>query len=69
MITHMAESQKISGKKETPHHRRQIGAFIGILASLMLLLSIISYSAIDQASGEISLWDIWKVFSNDESIL
>ncbi len=65
----MAENQKKSEKKETPHHRRQIGAFIGILASLMLLLSIISYSAIDQASGEISLWDIWKVFSNDESIL
>jgi len=65
----MAENQKISEKKETPHHRRQIGAFIGILVSLMLLLSIISYSAIDQASGEISLWDIWKVFSNDESIL
>jgi DNA segregation ATPase FtsK/SpoIIIE, S-DNA-T family len=65
----MAENQKIFEKKETPHHRRQIGAFIGILASLMLLLSIISYSAIDQASGEISLWDIWKVFSNDESIL
>jgi DNA segregation ATPase FtsK/SpoIIIE, S-DNA-T family len=68
-IIHMAEHQKISEKKESPHHRRQIGAFIGILASLMLLLSIISYSAIDQASGEISLWDIWKVFSNDESIL
>jgi S-DNA-T family DNA segregation ATPase FtsK/SpoIIIE len=65
----MAEKQKISEKKETPHHRRQIGAFIGILVSLMLLLSIISYSAIDQASGEISLGDIWKVFSNDESIL
>jgi S-DNA-T family DNA segregation ATPase FtsK/SpoIIIE len=65
----MAENQKGSGKKEKPHHRRQIGAFIGILGSLVLLLSIISYSAVDQASGEISLWDIWKVFSNDESIL
>jgi DNA segregation ATPase FtsK/SpoIIIE, S-DNA-T family len=65
----MGENQKISEKKEMPHHRRQIGAFVGILASLMLLLSIISYSAIDQASGEISLWDIWKIFSNDEFIL
>jgi DNA segregation ATPase FtsK/SpoIIIE, S-DNA-T family len=65
----MAENQKKSEKKEIPQHRRQIGAVIGILVSLMLLLSIISYSAIDQASGEISLWDIWKVFSNDESIL
>ena len=65
----MAENLKISEKKEKPHHMRQIGALVGILASLMLLLSIISYSAIDQASGEISLWDIWKVFSNDETIL
>jgi len=65
----MAENQKISEKKEKPQHLRQIGAFIGILASLMVLLSIISYSAIDQASGEISLWDIWKIFSNDENIL
>ncbi len=65
----MVENQKISQTKQQPHHRRQIGAFVGILASLMLLLSILSYSAIDQASGEISLWDLWKVFSNDESIL
>jgi S-DNA-T family DNA segregation ATPase FtsK/SpoIIIE len=65
----MAENQKVNEKKEKPHHRRQIVAFIGILGSLALLLSIISYSAVDQASGEISLWDIWKVFSNDESIL
>jgi len=65
----MAENQKISEKKVKPQHLRQIGAFIGILASLMVLLSIISYSAIDQASGEISLWDIWKIFSNDENIL
>jgi S-DNA-T family DNA segregation ATPase FtsK/SpoIIIE len=55
--------------KRSPHHRRQIGAFIGILTSIMLLLSILSYSAIDQASGEISLWDLLKVFSNDEAIL
>lgn len=36
---------------------------------MMLLLSILSYSAIDQASGEITIWDLFKVFSNDESIL
>ncbi len=65
----MAENQKINSIKQIPHHRRQIGAFVGILLSLMLFLSIISYTAADQSSGEISLWDLWKVFSNDESIL
>jgi S-DNA-T family DNA segregation ATPase FtsK/SpoIIIE len=65
----MAENQNTTAKKERPKHRRQIGAFAGILGSLMLLLSIVSYSAADQASGEISLWDLLKIFSNDETIL
>lgn len=65
----MAENQTISSTKRSRYHRRQIGAFIGILTSIMLLLSILSYSAIDQASGEISLWDLLKVLSNDEAIL
>ncbi len=65
----MAENQNTTAKKEHPKHRRQIGAFAGILVSLMLLLSIVSYSAADQASGEISLWDLFKIFSNDETIL
>jgi S-DNA-T family DNA segregation ATPase FtsK/SpoIIIE len=63
----MAENQKVNEKKEKPHHLRQIGAFIGILVSLMLLLSIISYSAIDQASGDISLLDLWKVIINEKT--
>ena len=65
----MAENQNTTAKNERPKHRRQIGAFAGILVSLMLLLSIVSYSAADQASGEISLWDLLKIFSNDETIL
>jgi S-DNA-T family DNA segregation ATPase FtsK/SpoIIIE len=60
----MAENQKISEKKETPHHRRQIGAFIGILASLMLLLSIVSYSPQDQMMGGVSFSDIWKAITD-----
>jgi S-DNA-T family DNA segregation ATPase FtsK/SpoIIIE len=60
----MAENQKISKNKETPHHRRQIGAFIGILASLMLLLSIVSYSPLDQMMGGVSFSDIWKAITD-----
>jgi DNA segregation ATPase FtsK/SpoIIIE, S-DNA-T family len=56
----MADNQKISQTKEAPHHRRQIGALIGILASLMLLLSIILYSPQDQMMGGVSFSDIWK---------
>ena len=65
----MSENTKISQSRQLPHHRRQISAFVGILLSLMLLLSILSYSGTDQASGEISILDLWKVFTNDESIL
>ncbi len=64
----MAENHKISQSKQSPQHKLQIGAFVGILFSLMLFLSIISYSANDQASGEIKLWDLWKLFTNDEII-
>ena len=65
----MAVNHNTARKSESPHHQRQISAFVGILISLMLLLSILSYSALDQASGEIALWDLWKVFTNDEAIL
>jgi S-DNA-T family DNA segregation ATPase FtsK/SpoIIIE len=54
---------------EVPQHRRQILSFVGILLSFMLLLSLLSYSSSDQASGELSLFDLWKVFSNDPDIL
>lgn len=59
----------VNQKNPSPHHQRQIGAFIGILISLMLLLSLLSYSSFDQSSGEIAFSDLWKVFSNDETIL
>jgi S-DNA-T family DNA segregation ATPase FtsK/SpoIIIE len=65
----MTGNQNTTAKARTPQHRRQIAAFVGILLSLMLLLSLLSYSALDQSSGEISFSDLWKVFSNDEGIL
>jgi hypothetical protein len=64
----MAENQTISSKKRSPHHRRQIGAFIGILASLMLLLSIVSYSPQDQMMGGVSFSDIWKAITDAGSV-
>lgn len=49
--------------------KRQIVSFVGILVSLMLFLSLISYTSADQANGEIRVLDLWKVFTNDEAIL
>ncbi|HEX9615129.1 MAG TPA: DNA translocase FtsK 4TM domain-containing protein [Bacteroidota bacterium] len=53
-------------KKQT--RRRQLLSFAGILVSFMLLLSLLSYSAEDQAAGDIRVVDLWKVFTNDELI-
>ena len=48
--------------------RRQIIAFLGILLSFMALLSLLTYSAADQATGDIGLMDLWKVLANDEAL-
>ena len=34
----------------------------------MLLLSLVSYTSADQANGEISIWDLWKVLTPDEAL-
>ncbi len=39
-----------------------------MVLSIMLLLSLVSYSSADQASGELAFWDLWKVFTNDEAV-
>ena len=64
----MPESLSKDTPKKNPHRRRQIWSFLGILFSFMLLLSLISYTPADQASGDIGLWDLWKVFTTDEVI-
>ncbi len=65
----MADAQNKEQKSQRPNHRRQIAAFAGLLCSLMLLLSLVSYTAADQASGEIAFTDLWRVFTNNEVIL
>ncbi|MBI4428100.1 MAG: DNA translocase FtsK 4TM domain-containing protein [Ignavibacteriales bacterium] len=52
-----------------PQQKRQIGSFVGILVSFMLLLSLVSYTSADQANGEIRITDLWKVFTNDEVMM
>ncbi len=56
-------------REERPtDRRRQVIAFIGILASFMVLLSLVSYSPSDQADGEVRAADLWKVVTPDETI-
>jgi len=65
----MTEAALQGQKVQRPNQRRQIAAFIGLLCSFMLLLSLVSYTHGDQANGEVPLTDLWKVFTNDETIL
>src|SRR4030067_3451438 len=64
----MAENQAISSAKRSQYHRRQISAIIGILVSIMLLLSILSYSPEDQMMGGVSFSDIWKAITDAGSV-
>lgn len=53
----------------SPNHKKQIVALTGVVISFLVLLSLVSYSQNDQASGELSIFDLWKVVTNDEQIL
>jgi S-DNA-T family DNA segregation ATPase FtsK/SpoIIIE len=64
----MADERTISRSGRTHDRRRQIVAFLGILLSFMIFLSLLSYSPADQTSADIKVTDLWKVFSADEII-
>jgi S-DNA-T family DNA segregation ATPase FtsK/SpoIIIE len=52
-------------KPENGQRRRQVIAFVGILLSFMLLLSLVSYTPADQANGDVA---VWKIFTNDPDV-
>lgn len=67
----MAEPQnqlKETQRKKNPDRRRQIWAFLGILFSFMLLLSMVSYTPADQAAAQVRIVDLWKVVWPDEAM-
>ena len=64
-MNELATSEKIRAGVR----RRQVVALLGILASTMVVLSMVSYSSADQASGELAFTDLWKVFTNDAAIV
>src|SRR5512135_1094748 len=64
----MPAAQGTEKTKSRPNQRRQLLAFCGIVISLMVFLSLISYTSADQARGEIGLRDIWSsIFSSEGS--
>ncbi|MEX2117572.1 MAG: DNA translocase FtsK 4TM domain-containing protein [Bacteroidota bacterium] len=64
----MDDLRAVLTPRKKQSHRRQLLSFAGILVSFMVLLSLLTYSGEDQASGEIRAVDLWKVFTNDEVI-
>jgi DNA segregation ATPase FtsK/SpoIIIE, S-DNA-T family len=64
----MPAAEGMEKAKSRPNQRRQLLAFCGIVISLMVFLSLISYTSADQARGEIGLRDIWSsIFSSEGS--
>ncbi|HEY5615857.1 MAG TPA: DNA translocase FtsK 4TM domain-containing protein [Bacteroidota bacterium] len=60
----MADVSKQS-RNSTAQRQRQIYAFVGLIVSFMVLLSLISYTSADQANGDVA---IWKIFTNDPEV-
>ncbi len=48
--------------------RRQVIALLLMLASVLIFLSLISYSSTDQGAGDIRFSEFWKIFTNDPEI-
>ncbi|HOV98625.1 MAG TPA: DNA translocase FtsK 4TM domain-containing protein [Bacteroidota bacterium] len=65
----MANQKENTEPLKSQRHKQQIGALCCLVVSLLLLISLVSYSPADQANGEISIFDLWKVVTNDEYIL
>lgn len=57
-----------AGKKESSR-RKQVFSFLIIVVGVMALLSMMSYSPADEASGDVRLSDLYKIFTNDPLIL
>lgn len=57
-----------AGPKKNPRQRKQILSFLVIVFGLMTLLSMVSYSAGDEANGDIRFSDLTKIFANDPVI-
>lgn len=60
--------KNVNGSKKNSSQRKQIFAFLIIVFGLMTLLSMMSYSPADEASGDIRFTDLYKIFTNDPLI-
>ncbi|KAB2925356.1 MAG: DNA translocase FtsK [Bacteroidetes bacterium] len=57
--------KRTEAPKRTFSQRRQVLSFLVIVFALMTLLSLVSYTAADEANGDIRFTDLFKVFTND----
>jgi S-DNA-T family DNA segregation ATPase FtsK/SpoIIIE len=67
-ITSSSSRTRSGDKVGSTERRRQIIGLLLMLLSVLILLSLVSYSSADQATGDIHFSDLWKVFSNDQAI-
>ncbi len=64
----MDEAKNSASSRKKKSQKKQIACLVGILLSIMLLLSLFSYSPEDQATGDLPIGELWRVFTSDEAI-
>jgi hypothetical protein len=57
--------KKQEGKNRSVRSK-QIASFLVMIAGVMILLSLVSYSQADEANGDITFTGLFKIFSNDQ---
>jgi len=60
--------RKKSDEGKKSRRNKQIGSFLVMVFGLLILLCLVSYSPIDEASGDVPFSQLYKIFSNDPLI-
>lgn len=63
-----APRRKRSDEGKKSRRNRQIGSFFVMVLGVLILLSLVSYSPADEASGDVPFSQLYKIFTNDPLI-
>ncbi len=63
-----APRRKRSDEGKKSRRNKQIGSFFVMVLGVLILLSLVSYSPADEASGDVPFAQLYKIFTNDPLI-
>ena len=65
---HPAPRRKKNDEGKKSRRNKQIASFLVMVLGILILLSLVSYSPADEASGDVSFSQLFKIFTNDPLI-